>query len=511
MSWTPSTSFYLPTRAASAAATSANTLSFSMIRGMYDFGNNQFLQLSDYYRNGTMVASDTYVDSSTYNATNTAHEIPISGELRMSKFRGAAREFIHAFSDTDSTFRSKDITLPGNQGRKKVQRFLNNAGNNLAESGTVYPPVSGNGKKGKASFLVTIDDAANWIVIAHNRGHIWGGGGEGGDGSAGGVLGYGGAEGIGADDEYSFANCGGTYCGRYDYRYSSGQLYSAASIGGGSQGGGSVNTDTENGGGGGPCLRITCSETGQKSPKIYLYNEPDCTINPGGGGGGGSSGGGGGGGSGGGGGGGAGGEGYIVYSGVTYFQHGGYGSRGHPGYAGATGRTGLKGKRGAWYHDSDGEVVDTTNNPAQSANIAANTTVAQQRVDNQTYRADRHGGYSGFCGSGKGGVGGYSGVPGAGGGVAAGGAGGGYGLAGAAGGQGADGGDGGAGVGGYNGSYSSACGSGGTSRYAPSSGKDGGAGSSGGDSRSPGAGGAAGVNIEYVNTATTNVVSVGGW
>ena len=510
MSWTPSTSFYLPTRAASAAATSANTLSFSMIRGMYDFGNNQFLQLSDYYRNGTMVASDTYVDSSTYNATNTAHEIPISGELRMSKFRGAAREFIHAFSDTDSTFRSKDITLPGNQGRKKVQRFLNNAGNNLYESGTVYPPVSGNGKKGKASFLVTIDDAANWIVIAHNRGHIWGGGGEGGDGSAGGVLGYGGAEGIGGDDEYSFANCGGTYCGRYNYRSSSGTPGSAASLGGGSQGGGNVNTDTENGGGGGPCLRITCSETGQKSPKIYLYNEPDCTINPGGGGGGGSSGGGGGGGSGGGGGGGQGGEGYIVYSGVTYYQHGGYGSRGHPGYAGATGRTGLKGKRGA-YHDSNGEVVDTTNNPAQSANIAANTTVAQQRVDNQTYRADRNGGMSGFCGYGKGGVGGYSGVPGAGGGVAAGGAGGGYGLAGAAGGQGADGGDGGAGVGGYNGSYSSACGSGGTSRYAPSSGKDGGAGSSGGDSRSPGAGGAAGVNIEYVNTATTNVVSVGGW
>ena len=314
MSWTPSTSFYLPTRAASAAAAPANKLKFSMIRAMYDQSTGG-LSLSDYYRDGDVVTDTTYVDSSTYNATNTAHEIPTSGNFRMSKFRGAAKEYRESF-DADTVYDEESYNLAASQGRKKIKRYLNNG--TLYASGTTTD--SGRAAKGSPALTITTADAANWVIIVHNKGTIYGGGGAGGGGSSGGDGGTAGAEGVGGDDAYSLANTGSgnNYNGRYSQRldhygpsYGS-PLYPSSATAGGAGGGGSAGVDAEHGGHGGPCVKIICSETGQQSPIIYLYNETDCTLSPGGGGGGGSSGGGGGGGSGGGGGGGFGSEGYFL-------------------------------------------------------------------------------------------------------------------------------------------------------------------------------------------------------
>jgi len=310
MSWTTSTSFYLPTRTATAAAADANKLKFSMIRAMYDQGTGG-LSLSDYYRDGDVVTATTYVDSSTYNATNTAHEIPISGDFRMSKFRGAAKEYRESFN-ANTVYNEKSYDLAASQGRKKIKRYLNNG--TLYASGTTTD--SGRAAKGSPALTITIADATNWMIIVHNKGTIYGGGGAGGGGSSGGYGGTAGAEGVGGDDAYSFANCGNGYCGRYNYRLnqygpSAGYpLYPSQATVGGVGGGGSAGVDAEHGGHGGPCVKIICSETGQQSPLIYLYNDGG-TLYPGGGGGGGASGGGGGGGSGGGGGGGFGGEGYF--------------------------------------------------------------------------------------------------------------------------------------------------------------------------------------------------------
>ena len=313
MSWTTSTSFYLPTRTATAAAAPGNKLKFSMIRAMYDQSTGG-LSLSDYYRDGDVVTDTTYVDSSTYNATNTAHEIPTSGDFRMSKFRGAAKEYIESF-DADTVYDEESYNLAASQGRKKIKRYLNNG--TLYASGTTTD--SGRAAKGSPALTITTADAANWVIIVHNKGTIYGGGGAGGGGSSGGDGGTAGAEGVGGDDAYSLANTGSgnNYDGRYNQRldhygpsYGS-PLYPSSATAGGAGGGGSAGVDAEHGGHGGPCVKITCSETEQQSPIIYLYNDGG-TLYTGGGGGGGSSGGGGGGGSGGGGGGGFGSEGYFL-------------------------------------------------------------------------------------------------------------------------------------------------------------------------------------------------------
>ena len=303
MSWTTSNSFYLPTGDA--------RISFKNIRAMYDQTSttDTSINLSSYYRSITtsgIVNSDTYVDSSTYNATNTAHEIPISGELRMSKFRGAAKEYRVTFgADSVNNEVSKNLASINFGRTKKIRRYLNN--------GIIHATGTTNGH-GNPGLKIVIGDVDNWIVIVHNKGTIYGGGGVGGSGSGGGDGGTAGSEGLGADDGYSFANCGNNYCGRYGYRTTTSSVADmpTAATPGGAGGGGTAadNTDTP-GGNGGPCVRFECNPP-SKSPIIYLYNDGG-TLNPGGGGGGGSGGGGGGGGSGGGGGGGHGGEGYITF------------------------------------------------------------------------------------------------------------------------------------------------------------------------------------------------------
>jgi hypothetical protein len=69
------------------------------------------------------------------------------------------------------------------------------------------------------------------------------------------------------------------------------------------------------------------------------------------------------------------------------------------------------------------------------------------------------------------------------------------------------------GVYGIGGNFSDACGQNvntiGEDRYGPGTAGSGGTGSSGGGSKTAGSGGNAGVIVEYVNIATTNVITAG--
>jgi hypothetical protein len=107
--WTLSTSHYLPTRAHNAPASDANTLKFSMVRTMYRQGpytNSTVLahddtrRLSQYYRDGNVVESDTYFDNN-IDSTNQARHLPTETDsngatqtLRMSSFRGCAKNHL---------------------------------------------------------------------------------------------------------------------------------------------------------------------------------------------------------------------------------------------------------------------------------------------------------------------------------------------------------------------------------------------------------------------------------
>lgn len=107
--WTLSTSHYLPTRAHNAAASDANTLKFSMVRTMYRQGpytNSTVLahddtrRLSQYYRDGNVVESDTYFDNN-IDSTNQARHLPTETDsngatqtLRMSSFRGCGKNHL---------------------------------------------------------------------------------------------------------------------------------------------------------------------------------------------------------------------------------------------------------------------------------------------------------------------------------------------------------------------------------------------------------------------------------
>ena len=90
------TDFYLPT--------GTNDIKFSQIREMYgneagtDHASTSF---SDYLRDGDIVTNTSYGEGS-YKATNEAGNITVSitptTPLKMSQFRGAAKEFVFNIS-----------------------------------------------------------------------------------------------------------------------------------------------------------------------------------------------------------------------------------------------------------------------------------------------------------------------------------------------------------------------------------------------------------------------------
>ena len=90
MTWSTSNNWLLP---------GSGTLKFSYVRAMYDQGIGG-LSLSNYYRNGAIVNTNTYVaNTDTANpeiensSKNKAKDLPTSGGLRLSNFRNVAKEY----------------------------------------------------------------------------------------------------------------------------------------------------------------------------------------------------------------------------------------------------------------------------------------------------------------------------------------------------------------------------------------------------------------------------------
>ncbi|MGZ0214368.1 MAG: hypothetical protein ACKVI4_17950 [Actinomycetales bacterium] len=263
------TAFYLPT--------GTNAIKFSQIREMY--GNqagtaHASKTFSGYYRNGSIVTSTSY-DTGDYKATNEAGNITVSitptTPLKMSQFRGAAKEFVNYISGA-----AQEVTgPPASILYKRIYKMVING--NLYRADT------------NQSALILNSPNANAIFIIQNESTMYGGGGAGGAGGAGGTYGVGGAANPGASTYVNGTAGGG-----------------GTAAGGGSDAGGGYN--------GGHCLEVTAYHAGQP---LYLFNKG--TLKPGGGGGGGTGGGGGSGGGGAGGSGGKGAEGrYNAAGGYTY-------------------------------------------------------------------------------------------------------------------------------------------------------------------------------------------------
>ena len=270
------TAFYLPT-------STDDDIKFSQIREMY--GNKEGTAhasktFSNYLRDGDIVTSTSY-GTGDYKATNEAGNITVSitptTPLKMSQFRGVAKEFVINISGA-----AQEVTgPPASILYKRIYKMVING--NLYRADT------------NQSALILNSPNANAIFIIQNESTMYGGGGAGGAGGSGGTAGSGGAANPGAST-YVNGTAGG---------------------GGGHGGGGS---DAGGGGyDGGHCLEVTAYHAGQP---LYLFNKG--TLKPGGGGGGGTGGGGGSGGGGAGGSGGKGAEGRYNAAGAWTYTYAGY-------------------------------------------------------------------------------------------------------------------------------------------------------------------------------------------
>ena len=274
MSWTISTGFALPTRAANTAAEDANKLKFSMIRAMYGQSTGG-LSLSDYYRDEDIVTDTTYNSVNPFG--NMAGNIPLSGGFRMSQFRGAFKEHRVTVADETAPYNINPSTT---EYRTYRYYFTGVVSSSTWDS-------SGNGKSGMV-VDVPADNIDNIRIIVHvvSGGKIGGGPGQGGGGGPAGAGGAGGTGGSGSQSPS--ANGDDADC-------------SVSSTGG-------VGTGGSEGKRGGHCIEIVNYSAGEDGFPFYIYNYGQ--LIPGGGGGGGSGGGGGGGAGAAGGGGGHGAYGY---------------------------------------------------------------------------------------------------------------------------------------------------------------------------------------------------------
>tara|TARA_B110000238_G_scaffold105879_1_gene115328 strand:- start:74 stop:1723 length:1650 start_codon:yes stop_codon:yes gene_type:complete len=283
------TAFFLPT--------GTTAIKFSQIREMYgneagtDHASTTF---SDYLRDADIVTSTSYKTGGEENAlaagndsvTNIPTAVSPTTPLKMSQFRGVAKEFQTSVSGTYT------LTATTSGTNKRIKRLL------VESASAVYTT----GESG-VGFTINSSDT-NTIYIIHNQGIIGGGPGHGGGGGLGGDGGTGGTAGTGSTS-YIQGGDGGV------------------GDNGGNGGNGSIGSN------GGHCLKIVAYPT---TRKLYLLNEG--SLHPGGGGGGGSGAGGGSGGGGGGGGGGIGSQGTQKNpASEQYIDYYGYG--GTPGFGGS--------------------------------------------------------------------------------------------------------------------------------------------------------------------------------
>ena len=264
---------------------------FSWIRSMYDQSASK-KNLSDYYRGGDIVNSDTY-KTTALNKDNTTVDISYGNTvtnvsddedagISMKSFYGAFKEYETAPSTVDGY----TITHTTNATRKKIRRYR--------FTDTVYQTTTGGTNKGNPGITLNCT-ATNIKIILHVPASVTVYGGPGGGGTAGTPGGTGGGG----------AGAGGTGATVHSFYAPTG--YGAA---GGATVGNNATVAGGAGGAGGDCLSVVAMAN-----DLILYNLG--TLKPGGGGGGGSGAGGGGGGGGSGGGGGIGAMGVCPSNGTT--------------------------------------------------------------------------------------------------------------------------------------------------------------------------------------------------
>ena len=448
-------------------------IKFSQVRDMYDQGNGTSLGFKKYYRsidtNG-IVNSDTY-HTSVNPFSNTAHDIPESGELKMSQFRGAFKEHRVTVGTVAAPYNIDSTTV--DTAEKRTYRFY--VTGYVHQSASAWDS-SGNGKSG----MVVNVTGSNTRVIVHvvSGGKIGGGPGQGGGGGYAGQGGTGGTAGSGSSQS-------GVAGGNADCNVSSDG--NDGGIGSGGKRGGH-------------CIEIL--DYTENDP-FHIHKDDDDGLIPGGGGGGGAGGGGGGGAGETGGGGGHGAKGYnsssltqyhqsypgqyyfwrgadsfnnntyrwqvrwndtiiystdyeygsgalasVVYNGVTYnkgasatdtqygndpdydwweitntdyrtYFNGGPGGQGKSGVTGEPGRTGPAGGRGGYLNNVGAITAASTGHAAWGDKNDNSGSAGTSMYGNPSATA-----YNGTCNGGFGGQGGGSGGGGGGGGYAAGGAGG---------------------------------------------------------------------------------------
>lgn len=272
MTWSTVNDYVLP---------NSGELRFSWIREMYDQTTTDGLRLSDYYRNGAIVNSNTYktteVDHND-NAVdisfgNTAGNIPLNTDpLPMSSFYGAFMEY----TTTVSKQAGLSITYNTVSNRKKIQRYV--------LDGHIYKTAAGS----NAINLNNTDTNRKIIIHVRKNVNIYGGPGDRGAGGAGGSGGArGGTAGVGGGNQASRNAIAGGHAG------SDGSNGTAGATGG------------------------ACLHTVAMNNDLILYNLGQGNLKPGGGGGGGAGGGGGGGSGGPGGAGGKGGMGTTLSGGIN--------------------------------------------------------------------------------------------------------------------------------------------------------------------------------------------------
>lgn len=274
--------------------TGNTAIKFSQIRDMYDQGDGDDSGFKKYYREGSVVGPSTY--NTVYDPlVNSAKDIPITGDLEMSGFRGAYKEHIKTINSIKGPYRLyTNGSIDTNE--KRTYRFLV-TGNIFHSSTNSSWDDNGNGNPG-----INVDvPGSNTRVIIHftSDGKIGGGPGKAGTGGNGGLGGVSGLPGSGSTTQ-------GVRGGDADCTYSR------------------SGTDGESGtrgGDGGHCILVTEYPVNET---LYIRGYRDVNnvligFYPGGGGGGGAGGGSGGGAGETGGGGGKGAQGYNSSS-VTEYE-----------------------------------------------------------------------------------------------------------------------------------------------------------------------------------------------
>src|SRR6056300_1466097 len=170
--------------------TGDNEIKFSLIRDMYDRGNGDQNGFRKFYRDGDIVGSSTY--HTDYDPLeNPAQNIPDTGELKMSQFRGAYKE--HIITINGDIRGPYSLTTNGgiNTSEKRTYR-VRVIGNIYHNTQGDYIGWDSNGN-GNPGILVDVPESNTRVIIHVTKDANLGGGpgkaGTGGNGGLGGVSG----------------------------------------------------------------------------------------------------------------------------------------------------------------------------------------------------------------------------------------------------------------------------------------------------------------------------------